>query len=159
MNDSSIRFFASPVLLFLIIIGCRRTFIDEDKKELIRLTLETAILQEEITAYNLLKDTSTFILSTENVKPDWVPNFPHKRIILMSRDAIQAKANRDGDFLYLQFEPFVMQNDGGVVARLNNDWCLGKHSGQRAGGGGIALTYYKNASIWKEGAPRKLWTW
>ena len=48
------------------------------------------------------------------------------KIILMSTDSIQAKADREGDFLFLEFKYFQTQNDGSVKVRLDNDWCFSR---------------------------------
>ena len=64
---------------------------------------------------------------TENITPELVPNLPGINIILLTPDAIQEKADAEGDFTYLRFTSFEIQRDG-VLVNLDNIWAVGKDS-------------------------------
>ena len=98
-----------------------------DKDELVRICLEKALIEKDIPDFDLLRSYPTIVLSTENITPELVPNLPGINIILLTPDAIQEKADAEGDFTYLRFTSFEIQRDG-VLVNLDNIWAVGKDS-------------------------------
>lgn len=46
---------------------------DDDKAQIVRLSLERALLSREIPDYQLITDKSKIVLSTQNLDRAWVP--------------------------------------------------------------------------------------
>jgi hypothetical protein len=158
------------VILFLALIfqsglfqqlKSQSTLIEKDSIELVRLTLQYALSERHIPDYNLIKDTINFILSPNNIQPSWIPQLLGHKIILMSTDSIQAKADRGGDFLFLEFKYFQTQSDGSVKVCLDNDWCSSRlptsESYHNLSGGGIILTFIRDGQSWKRSELLQIW--
>jgi hypothetical protein len=142
-------------------IKSQSTLIEKDSIELVRLTLQYALSERHIPDYKLIKDTINYILLPINIQPSWIPQLLGHKIILMSTDSIQAKADREGDFLFLEFKYFQTQNDESVKVCLDNDWCFsrlptsGSHS--NLSGGGIILTFFRDGQSWKRSELMQIW--
>jgi hypothetical protein len=122
---------------------------DSDKAEIIRLVLEDALVKKEIPDYNLLTEgKENIILSTQNIRSNWVPSLPGYKLILMSPAEIQKKADFEGDFLHLSFVVFKVKGSC-VAVTLANSWAVGKHSGMGyLSGGGFTYEYRKQSGKW-----------
>ena len=104
---------------------------DQDKSELIRQTLERALIGNEmirqtleralignemIAAEVLVKDNESVVLSTENISASLVPDISNRNLILLRPEEIQKKADDQGDFMFLSFDrigPKEIWVDGG----------------------------------------------
>jgi len=120
-----------------------------DRAQLIRLTLERALLAKEIPDYELLANQEEIILSLKNIDPSLVPELPGVNLITMTPEEIQAKANDEGDFLYLEFQEIVASSPDRVSISLNNGWAVAENS--KTGylsGGGFVIEYVKEGDIW-----------
>lgn len=118
---------------------------DEDKAEIVNQILEDALIKKNIPDYN---PKGKFILSTENIKPDWVKPLPKIKLNLMTPDEIQSKADNKGDFLYLSFAEFAPKGKC-VLVTLENGWAKGKRSDKYyLSGGGSIFLYHKKAGKW-----------
>jgi hypothetical protein len=94
---------------------------DQDRLELIRQTLERALIGNEmIVAGVLVKDNESVVLSTENIDPSLVPDIPNRNLILLRPDEIQKKADDQGDFMFLNFDR--MEPRG----RYSQIWCMSR---------------------------------
>lgn len=123
---------------------------DEDKIQITKSILETALISKpKIPDYNLLTEgKDSIILSTKNIKPNWVPILPGIPLVLMKPQDIQRKADREGDFLYLSLTKFVIKGSC-VAVSLDNTWAVGKKSGMGyLSGGGFTYEYHKVAGKW-----------
>lgn len=122
---------------------------DADKAEIVNQVLENALVGKNLPDYYLLtKQKRQTVLSTENIKPEWVKLLPSVKLELMTAKQIQSRANNKKDFLYLSFAEFK-QAKKGIVVTLSNSWAVGKNSrtGYLSGGGNIFL-YHKESGKW-----------
>ena len=121
----------------------------EDQAELIRLTLERALVDKEVPDYQLLADQGTFILSTENVEPELVPELEGVDLTLMSPEKIQARANEEGDFLYLRFDEITAETTDKVTVSISNAWAVAEDSDAGyLSGGGFSIEYVREDGSW-----------
>jgi hypothetical protein len=120
---------------------------DEDKAEIIRSTLAKVISPES----GLLMSEQRVdgvILSSKNIKPEWIKSPLGVKIKLMSQRQIQQKADRQGDFLYMSF-PEVRVRGTCVAVTVANSWAVGKRSRTAyLSGGGYTYEYRKESGKW-----------
>jgi hypothetical protein len=122
---------------------------NEDKGQVVRLTLERALLAKEIPDYLLITGMSDIVLSTQNLDRVWVPQIDGINIILLDPKEIQAKADREGDYLYLRFRELEVQEDGRIIVSLDNVWAQSKDSKViYLSGGGFTIEYYWENGMW-----------
>lgn len=135
---------------------------DEHRSELIRQTLERALIGNEmIVAGVLVKENGSVVLSTENINASLVPNIPNRTLILLRPEEIQKKADDQGDFMYLSFDrigPKAIWVDGGwgvdgsvVEVVLANLLAKGKDSEKTDGymsGGYFTVEYRQISGEW-----------
>lgn len=121
----------------------------EDKAELVRLTLERALLDEEIPDYGLLPDPENVVLSTENVDAELVPDLPGVTLVLLTPSEIQTRADENGDFLYLRFDEISAESPQKAMVSLSNTWAVADDSDTGyLSGGGFTIEYTKDAGDW-----------
>jgi len=121
----------------------------EDRAEIIRLSLERALVDQEIPDYALIQDPANIVLSTANIDADLVPVLPGINLILLTREEVQDKADREGDFLYLEFTDITVESDTRVMVSLDNTWAAPKDSEKAyLSGGGFAIEFAKTAGSW-----------
>ncbi len=123
----------------------------EDVAELLRLTLERALIAQEIPDYELLTaDRDVIILSTENIDSALVPELSSINLMLLSPEEIQIKANAEGDFLYLRFDEFTAVSPTEARVALDNIWVHAEDSEMvYLSGGGFVIEYEKTADGWQ----------
>ncbi len=135
---------------------------DQDTSELIRQTLERALISNEmIAAEVLVKDNQSVVLSTENINASLVPDIPLRNLILLRPEEIQKKADDQGDFMFLSFDrigPKEIWVDGGwgvdrsvVEVVLANTLAKGKDSEKTEGymsGGYFTVEYQQMSGEW-----------
>ena len=124
---------------------------DQDRSELIRQTLERALIGNEmIAAEVLVKDNESVVLSTENINASLVPNIPNRNLILLRPEEIQKKADDQGDFMFLSFNKIEVR--GSVVhVGLANTLAKGKDSEKTKGymsGGYFTVEYQQISGEW-----------
>ena len=117
---------------------------EADKAFIVNEILERDLTRKKILDYGMLAEQKgKIILSTENIKSDWLKPFP--QLNLMPKDKIQNKADKKGDFLYLSFDEFEIKGQC-VVVTFTNSWAVGKNSGHGyLSGGGSQYLYRKEA--------------
>lgn len=121
----------------------------DDQAELIRLTLERALVDKEVPDYQLLAEQGTFILSTENVDPELVPNLEGVDVTLMTPDEIQARANEEGDFLFLRFDEITAESADKATVSFSNAWAVAEDSETGyLSGGGFSIEYVREDGGW-----------
>jgi hypothetical protein len=144
-------------LRFQFIEQCEGDTLDRltnaDRTEIIRFMLDQAIIQKKIPSYPQLTVAKQVILSTENVPPVESPTLPGLQLLLLSPAQIQARANRDGDLMYLRFEQ-IEPRGSCVAVSLCNVWADGTSSietGPRTflGEGCIQYVFTKRNGAWK----------
>ena len=124
---------------------------DQDRSELIRQTLERALIGNEmIAAEVLVKDDESVVLSTENINASLAPNIPNRNLILLRPEEIQKKADDQGDFMFLSFDRIEVR--GSVVqVVLANTLAKGKDSEKTEGymsGGYFTVEYQQISGEW-----------
>ena len=124
---------------------------DQDRSELIRQTLERALIGNEmIAAEVLVKDNESVVLSTENINASLVPDIPNRNLILLRPEEIQKKADDQGDFMFLSFNKIEVR--GSVVhVVLANTLAKGKDSEKTEGytsGGFFTVEYQQISGEW-----------
>ena len=144
------------VLLFLFLFtACQATsqkegFSDDDKAEIVQLTLERALADREIPDSTLLTaEGDELILSSENIEDVEVGEVPGFDITILSPEEIQAKADAEGDFLYLSFSRFEVETDDLVNISFGSQWAVGQ--GSTTGylsGGGMEMVYERQPEGW-----------
>jgi hypothetical protein len=126
-----------------------------DKTEIIRRTLESELLGQkphgvhEITDFDLLmRAKGGVVLSSRHLKRKLVPHIPQAKLLVLSPQEIQAKANREGDFLYLIFSRFDV-DDLKVVVTLKKVWAKSKTSKEDyISGGSVTYEYRREKGKW-----------
>ena len=124
---------------------------DQDRLELIRQTLERALIGNEMIAAEVsVKDNQSVVLSTENINASLVPNIPNRNLILLRPEEIQEKADDQGDFMFLSFDRIEVR--GSVVqVVLANTLAKGKDSEKTEGymsGGFFTVEYEQISGEW-----------
>ena len=76
MKNTSISLSLLSVAVLVIACFSHPEFTDKDRLEIIRLTLERAVIAAEVPDYHLMRDKQRIILSAENITPDLVPQIP-----------------------------------------------------------------------------------
>ena len=123
---------------------------DEDVAELLRLTLERALVAQEIPDYALLADQPEIVLSTENINPTLLPELDDVALVTMTPEEIQAKADAEGDFPYLRFQGFTAVSTDKVQVSLGSSWARAVDSEIiYLSGGGFTIEYEKTAAGWQ----------
>ena len=122
---------------------------DEDLTELLRLTLERALVDQEIPDYALLADQDDIVLSTENIDPALLPELDGVNLVTMTPEEIQAKADADGDFPYLRFQGFTAVSQDEVNVSLGSSWAIAADSDMiYLSGGGFTINYTRTSDGW-----------
>ncbi len=123
---------------------------DRGKAELIKLTLERAILDKEIPDYESIKDKRNIVLSTENIRKELVPRIKGLKLIVLNADEILDKADKEGVFSYLRFNRLNLQNSENAVVELWVGYAKPKNSNLGSlCSGGFTLFYKKVSGHWE----------
>ena len=123
-----------------------------DKDEIIKLMLDEALTQKGIPSYVNLVVGNNAPLSTVNIESQRIANPAGLRLVLLSPSEIQARANRQGDLMYLEFGKF--EPHGSCVAiSLRNLWADGTSTVEtgpksRLGEGWLYYIFYKRSGKW-----------
>jgi len=124
----------------------------DERSEIVSSALELALVEKAIPDYNLLKNPKSVVLADANLA-GLAPKANGVTLQVMSADAIQSKADREGDFLFLEFGPMTTDADGSIRVSLSNRWALSSAS-RKAGkivlsGGGFGLRFRRDRAGWK----------
>lgn len=151
------------LLLAFLMVACQTRekdglFNQEDKAEIVRLSLERALVNQEVPDYGLLiEQREELILSSENIEDIALPELAGLSLVLLSPVEIQAKADADGDFLYMQFDPFEVISPDEVRVGLGSQWAVAKDSSTGyLSGGGLQMIYTRSAGGWN-GEVEAMW--
>ena len=125
-------------------------FTEEDKTEIVQLTLERALVDQEIPDYGLLTaEGNELILSSENIEDVEIGAVPGFELVVLSREEIQAKADADGDFLYLFFNPFEEETQDRINVGFGSQWAVAQDSTSGyLSGGGLQMVYERQPEGW-----------
>jgi hypothetical protein len=120
----------------------------KDKAELIRLTLERALVDKKIPDYNVIAKQDSFLLSTENISAELVPEIKGVKLIPLAPEAIKERAETDGSYVYyFRFRKFEVEGEK-VLVPLDNIPMYAKKPERLAFGGGFTIEYEKKNGEW-----------
>ncbi len=101
---------------------------DKDKAEIINQILKEQLTAKKLTDNELyFKKDKPLVISTSNIKTDWVRSFADIKMDLLSREEIQAKADQYGDFRYVSFRDWDIAENCVIVTFINS-WAVGEKS-------------------------------
>jgi hypothetical protein len=121
------------------------SLLDADRTEIVSSILQDGA-GDSLTANGRKKYPP--VLSLETIKPEWIRPDQRTRLILMTQEKIQEKADRKGDFLYLSFVDWQV-GTACVVVTLNTTWAVGKNSRSLyLSGGGTTYLYKRENGKW-----------
>lgn len=129
-----------------------------DRREIVRAALEVALVDRKIPDHALLKDPKNVLVDRENLHGP-PPALPGIALTAVSSDEAQARADRTGDFLYLELGELRRTGDD-VSLSVRNRWAIGLAS-RKAGkiflsGGGLSLRFTRTPEGWR---PKIVATW
>lgn len=123
---------------------------DADMATLMELTLQQALVAQQIPDYQLLTDKENVVLSDERINPALLPNLPGINLIVMTPGEIQQKADADGDFLYLRFQEITATSPDNVRISLGNTWATNSLMERvYVSGGGFTMEYTHTSDGWQ----------
>lgn len=118
---------------------------DEEWTELVGLTLERALVDQEIPDYSLLADHEPMVLSTENIDPALVPEIEGVTLELLTPEEIQERADAEGDFPYLIFQELNAESAERATVSLGSTWAIAADSDMLyLSGGGFTIEYTRD---------------
>jgi len=101
---------------------------ERDKAEIVRLSLQWALVDKNIPDYRLyFSEMENIILSAENIEASLLLQIPGVDLTLLQLEEIQKRADEEGDFLYLRFLQLEVSNSKAKVS-LDGTWAVGKDS-------------------------------
>jgi hypothetical protein len=123
-----------------------------DKAAIIKFMLEEAVTRKKIPSYPHLVSDRRVILSTKNIEASQTFDVPGFELLLLSASEIQARANRRGDLMYLEFNQIEIRGSC-VAVSLWNLWADGTstiETGPKVLMGEASMNYvfYKRAGTW-----------
>lgn len=120
---------------------------DEDKAEIVKLALADTVKSGS----GLLmpeQEEKGIVVSTENIKPEWLKGITEIKLKVMSQSQVQQRADRGGDFLYVSFSTLKVSGLC-VVIEVANTWAVGKNSKfVYLSGGGNRYEFRKASGKW-----------
>jgi hypothetical protein len=113
------------------------------ESEIVFETLQIALMEERIPDHNLIThNTSKIVLSTELIEDVNVPSrVGLYRLLLLSPEEIEAKAEAEGDFQYLVFTRFE-PNPENIMVTINT-------AGVFDMGGGMTIQFKLTGTIYR----------
>ena len=121
---------------------------DKDTAEIVRLTLERAIVAGEAPDYHMIKDRPPIAISSENLNPNWLPQFPGLELTLLNQQQIQERADASPLFLYLRFKSIEIKGEQAEVV-LDVVQARGKQTKEMGFGGRMTIEYRKEKGKWR----------
>ena len=78
-----------------------------------------------------------------------LPELAGLRLVVLSPEEIQARADAEGDFLYLHFNPFEVVSPDEVNVSFGSQWAVAEDSTiGYLSGGGLQLIYTRSDGGW-----------
>lgn len=119
--------------------------------DILELALTRALVDRELPDVGLLQDRHRVVLSDSHIEREWLPVLPGIELILMSEEQIAAKANRDGDFLFVYVSDFDLGVENTARVRVQSVWARSDDSTViYQSGGGFTVTYERDGDNWVE---------
>ena len=123
----------------------------QDVEAVVRLALATALVAQEIPDYGLLNvNGGEVVLSTESTKGVVLPELAGVSLVALGPGEIQARADTQGDFLYLRFREIHFFGNDRARVQLENSWAVGQQSTVGyLSGGGFTLAFERRDGDWE----------
>ena len=120
-------------------------FTEADSIEILRQTLtKISYVPSDIF---LSQDGSEIVLSTANLPPTYRPDPAKSNLLLLTPSEIQAKADADGDFLYLRLEKIEAESPTQAESVLCSVWAVAADSNtDYLSGGCITMAFSKDVA-------------
>lgn len=117
---------------------------ENNKAGIFNEVLRDILLKNQIALIEQLKgQTVGIILSSDNIKAEWLKPLKNVRLNLLSNTEIRQKAAGDTQFMYLSFGAFKVKGNC-VVVPVSNMWAVDMNFGKtRVSGGGKVYVYSK----------------
>lgn len=145
------------IILLLISFVTFKSENDNSSKELIKRVIETAVVYGKIPDYSLIKDKKNIIISSEIIDSNLLPELPNIKLIVLSPTEIKKKANKEGDFLYLNFRKIDIDNLNAKLT-LDNTWTVSDNSKvDYLSGGGMTIKFYNLFGKWFQKKSIEMW--
>jgi len=151
------------LLITIVIILVTLTFIffykkdTNSKEELINKAINIALENGDLPDYDFVKNYENIIVSSENLDNEILPEVLSKKLIVMTPYEIKEKANKEGDFLYLNFKNISIDNQNASI-EIENTWAISDSSKETyLSGSGIKVKFHKIFGIWKENSTKEVW--
>ncbi|MEG0775357.1 hypothetical protein [Clostridium sp.] len=145
------------IILLLISFVTFKPENDNSSKELIKRVIETAVVYGKIPDYSLIKDKKNIIISSEIIDSNLLPVLPNIKLIVLSPTEIKKKANKEGDFLYLNFRKIDIDNLNAKLT-LDNTWAVSDNSKvDYLSGGGMTIKFYNLFGKWFQKKSIEIW--
>lgn len=128
---------------------------ERDRAEIVRLSLEWALVDKKIPDHRLFfLEMENIILSEENIEAGVLLQMPGVNLTLLHPEEIQKKADEEGDFLYLRFSQLEVSNSEAKVS-LDSIWAAGKDSKEmhHAGYAYCNAEYHRESGEWAINEP------
>ena len=147
------------VLVAILIFACQgeqspnlqAVSADTRETQILDLAMNRALIEKKIPDHGLLADPRSVILSSRNLPADWEPRLAGIEIRILTRAEIEARANREGDFLFIYVSELSFPDGDTANIRMHSTWARAKDSTVvYLSGGGFAVIYQKNGDSWKE---------
>jgi len=100
---------------------------EHDTAEIIRLSLERAIVAGQIPDYHLIKDKQNIIISAEGIDPSLLPQLPGINLVILNDQQLRERADADELVFFLKFRSIEIAVDRAEVI-LNNTQAIGKRT-------------------------------
>src|SRR5437764_1325427 len=103
---------------------------DKETAEIIRLSLQRAVVAGEIPDYHLIQDKQNILISAEGINPNLLPQLPAINLVF-----------------FLRFRSIEIAGDRAEV-NLDNIQAVGKRTKQMGFGGSMTIEYRKENGNW-----------
>jgi len=119
-----------------------------DTRTLAEMALQWAV-DGGISDFKRVKDPANLIVSTANLPPKIALKLAGRTVSVLPPAKIQARADKDGDFLYFRFGSFSRDKEKARVA-LWLVWAVSQHSSAfYLSGGGATLNFERHDGTWQ----------
>lgn len=97
----------------------------------------------------MVANQSNIVLKNVNINTDHEFRVPGKRILVMTAEQIQSKADKEGDFLYFSFNEALVRGNKAAIS-LSLTWAVAKKSKLiPLSGGCMRVIFKKSNGIWR----------
>lgn len=154
MKKSKVIVYEAIVFVSLLLAGCisneKPQQEEADKQIIAQMSLEWAVLDKNISDYNLIEDKNHLVLSTRNINKGYNFSLENITISILTPEEIRQKSEAEGDYLYLEFEKMDISSRKATV-KLNNIWAQNETSRKTIAylsGGGATIPFIKVGGNW-----------